>query len=487
MRIVLLYHKFHEKRGPKYDKYSISLKVFEKHLKFLKDKKFQFVNLRDLPNFKKGKVVCLTFDDGDITQYKAFELMKKYKVKGTFFIITKNVGRKGFLSESNLREMEESGMEIGSHTVTHRDLTKLNKRELRYELIESKKRLESILKTKIFSISFPGGSYNQEIIKECKKCGYRTIRTSDIHSISWEKSIYPAIPISNNPFLSESRLLLSEKYLKLLGCLKEFSKIGCMKKGERLFIKGIFHVHTNYSYDGKITLKELRNWCIKNNIRIVFLAEHAESFNKKMWKMYVEECERLSNKKIILVPGIEIPCKDDHIILIDPKKFFFSRLSKNVIRFAKKENVLTILAHVSEKTSEPRDVDLVELWNRKYHGNTLLLSNLVWFKRAIKSKPFYAIGGNDIHKFRDLKNVIYLAFEKRFFDKEEDVKKLKRKVIALLKNGKFYSYNKRAVLTAGGNVEGIKAWVACNTIFRSIIKPFGKRFIKPFLLLRSYF
>lgn len=71
------------------------------------------------------------------------------------------------------REMDTAGMEIGSHTLTHPILTNVSVPELRRELVESRKRLESILKRKVDYLCYPNGNYNSAVASEVERAGYR--------------------------------------------------------------------------------------------------------------------------------------------------------------------------------------------------------------------------------------------------------------------------------------------------------------------------
>lgn len=480
MKIVLMYHRFYKGTKPKNDKYSINIKTFEQHLKFFKKRKFSFLTLRELHNSKEKNIVCMTFDDGAITQYEAFKLMEQYKTKGTFFIITNLIGEKGYLTVSDIKDMERNGMEIGSHTASHKNLTKLSDEDLRKELLNSKKTLELILKNKVESISLPGGEYNQKVIKECFKYGYKIIRTSDIHLVTNEKHIFPAIPIRDNFPLNNLRFLTSKRWLKILNYFKEFSKIRKSNFKNKTLTKGIFHVHTTYSYDGKISLEKLKEWCITHNVKIVFLTEHAESLNRKLWKKYEDECNKLSDNDVLLIPGLEVSCKDNHILLINPHEFYISNSSSEVIEFAKKNGITTVIAHVSPN-STINDVNLVEVWNKKYHGIAPLLRNIVWFKKSIKSgKLFYALGGNDAHKLSDLKRAIYLVFPKQNLSKINE--KSRDEIITLLRNGVFYTYNEKFELSPDCKVSGNGLWMVYNELLIQI-KAFGRKFLT-FLKIR---
>ncbi|OQX51834.1 MAG: hypothetical protein B5M53_10205 [Candidatus Cloacimonas sp. 4484_209] len=122
-------------------------------------------------------LITISFDDGLISQYEnAFPLFKSRNIPATVFINTFRVSRKGVMGILNsnrmnieqLRELQNSGWEIGSHTVFHPYLTKVNRFRLVYELKESKRWLSSrgfIVET----ISYPYGDYNEKVTEIAKR------------------------------------------------------------------------------------------------------------------------------------------------------------------------------------------------------------------------------------------------------------------------------------------------------------------------------
>jgi peptidoglycan/xylan/chitin deacetylase (PgdA/CDA1 family) len=74
-----------------------------------------------------------------------------------------------------LRELHQAGMEIGSHTLTHRPPSLLNDAELEYELSESRRVLEDGLGAPVISISSPTGFFNPRMRKIAKETGYRAL------------------------------------------------------------------------------------------------------------------------------------------------------------------------------------------------------------------------------------------------------------------------------------------------------------------------
>ncbi len=113
-------------------------------------------------------LISITFDDASQTVYDTgFPILNSQGIPATFYFIT------GFLTDpwkTQLRSMEDSGWEIGSHTVTHPDLTKLSPSELLFELNQSKNDLEAAGLT-ITGFAYPYGSAhnNGAVLRQVKQ------------------------------------------------------------------------------------------------------------------------------------------------------------------------------------------------------------------------------------------------------------------------------------------------------------------------------
>jgi peptidoglycan/xylan/chitin deacetylase (PgdA/CDA1 family) len=80
------------------------------------------------------------------------------------------------MSWQQVREMSDSGIEFGSHAVTHPILTNLTKEKLDQELRLSKEQLEVELARKIEVIAYPVGedfAFNETVVKAACDAGYR--------------------------------------------------------------------------------------------------------------------------------------------------------------------------------------------------------------------------------------------------------------------------------------------------------------------------
>ncbi len=160
--------------------FTVSPEGLEAHLQYFKDNGYQTVLIYDLLDyFDTGrplpkKAVAITFDDGYYGQYKwAYPLLKKYGLNATFFIITDNVGKPGVLTWPQIKEMNDNGMVIGSHSLSHPNLNAIGDEQLRRELTDSKKILEEKIGKKVDLLAYPGGNYNAHVIDFVKEAGYQ--------------------------------------------------------------------------------------------------------------------------------------------------------------------------------------------------------------------------------------------------------------------------------------------------------------------------
>ncbi len=95
------------------------------------------------------KPILVTFDDGysDVF-HKALPVLKRLDMRATAYVISGRTLRSDtvFLTWHLLRALERDGVEIGSHTVEHRDLTTLSDGEALRELVQSRRAFERRLR-----------------------------------------------------------------------------------------------------------------------------------------------------------------------------------------------------------------------------------------------------------------------------------------------------------------------------------------------------
>ena len=76
------------------------------------------------------------------------------------------------MSWLQIKELDAIGVEIGSHSLTHRHLPALDDINLKQELSVSKQVLEDKLGKAVTSFAYPYGEYNQRVIKAVIDSGY---------------------------------------------------------------------------------------------------------------------------------------------------------------------------------------------------------------------------------------------------------------------------------------------------------------------------
>jgi peptidoglycan/xylan/chitin deacetylase (PgdA/CDA1 family) len=123
--------------------------------------------------------VVITFDDGCATDIKvAAPLLQSRGFGATFYVIAGFVGRPGFLTGSEVRQLDEAGFEIGCHSMTHPYLTDLTDAQLRVELWDSRRRLEDLIGGPVPHFSCPGGRWNGRVDRLARAAGYESVATS---------------------------------------------------------------------------------------------------------------------------------------------------------------------------------------------------------------------------------------------------------------------------------------------------------------------
>lgn len=181
---VLMYHSVeYEKNNP----VRIPPENFKEQMKYLYDNDYKTLTLDELYRyFQNGieipeKSVVITFDDGYEDNYiNAYPILRKYGFKAAIFGITNTIDKDlAYLTSSQLIEMEQNGIDVESHTVSHTKLGELPYDKQLNELKNSKEILEKILNKKVNYIAYPFGSYNENTLKAVKEAGYTMAFTTN--------------------------------------------------------------------------------------------------------------------------------------------------------------------------------------------------------------------------------------------------------------------------------------------------------------------
>jgi peptidoglycan/xylan/chitin deacetylase (PgdA/CDA1 family) len=183
--VFLMYHELQIpgrtlcSSDPGYTRYALSEAEFREQVRDLGQQGYCGISVNEALEFSGAPCVAIPFDDGAETDFlAAAPILRQAGFKATFYVTCGWLGKPGFLSVSQVRELSHQGFEIGSHSMTHAYLTDLDDRGLQREIVESKSRLEDILGKPVHHFSCPGGRHDHRVAKVARAAGYRTVATS---------------------------------------------------------------------------------------------------------------------------------------------------------------------------------------------------------------------------------------------------------------------------------------------------------------------
>ena len=198
---ILMYHMVREHiHGAKFNKLRVKPIEFEKQIAWLKAEGFNFVTMQELQDNwgnHPEKTVAITFDDGYLDNLEnAFPILEKYQAKATIYVVVDRhdrdwstykkahhnsgeLAREPKLNDEQVQFVANSGLvEIGSHTLTHANLDKLNDEECLHELVDSKTQLEQLTQKSVNSFAYPFGIYSERDVRLAEQAGYSNAVTT---------------------------------------------------------------------------------------------------------------------------------------------------------------------------------------------------------------------------------------------------------------------------------------------------------------------
>ena len=124
----------------------------------------------------------ITFDDGyrDVLWHAA-PVLHRLHMPATEYVITGRIsnGDPSFLTWPELVKLEQLGVTIGSHTVTHRDLLLMPPSEALAELRNSQRTLEQHLGHPVQWFAYPFGAESPTIVALAERVGYVLAMTTN--------------------------------------------------------------------------------------------------------------------------------------------------------------------------------------------------------------------------------------------------------------------------------------------------------------------
>ncbi|WP_413438376.1 polysaccharide deacetylase family protein [Sulfuriferula sp. GW1] len=190
--VMLMYHSVTGGGGRPNWPWAVSMQRFRDQLDFLAETGWATPTMAELvaaPEKWTGRTAVITFDDGYVDNLAAWEELQKRGMRATWFMVSGSVGREPswptdgrpagrLLNAAELRTMQASGMEVGSHTANHVRLTQADDKLLSAELNDSKAALEDALGSEISSFAYPYGAWDARCASAVRESGYRAACTT---------------------------------------------------------------------------------------------------------------------------------------------------------------------------------------------------------------------------------------------------------------------------------------------------------------------
>lgn len=175
--------------------YSLNMSDLEKYLDWLAGEGYETVTARDVAAYlnKEGdlpeKPIVLSFDD---TWKSALTLaepaLSKHGYVGVAFVMSSSVGaNENKLTWDDLKALAEAGWEVGSHSNTHQNLTKVEPGAapdsihdmVIDEVYSSREAIEKNTGLEVTSLALPYGNYDTFVLSAVRDAGYTAALSID--------------------------------------------------------------------------------------------------------------------------------------------------------------------------------------------------------------------------------------------------------------------------------------------------------------------
>lgn len=165
---------------------SVSPQDFQAQMDWLYANHFHPVTFDEVRAYFAGRAplpsrpVVITLDDGYADLYTtAFPILQAHGFAAVAYIVSGFVDRGRYVTRAQVSQMDHGGIEIASHTVDHADMSRANTGMATYELVQSKRWLESLLGHPVVDFAYPSGKYNVGTIQLLSRLGYDTAVVED--------------------------------------------------------------------------------------------------------------------------------------------------------------------------------------------------------------------------------------------------------------------------------------------------------------------
>jgi len=132
-------------------------------------------------------VITTSWDDGDILDERVADMLDRYGLRGTFYLTRTHRQRR--LSEPSIRALA-ARHEIGAHSLSHPNLTQLDRKGKTREVAGSKSWLEDVTGEPLAMFCYPFGQFDHETKEVVAEAGFRGGRTTGQFAVAPHRDRY---------------------------------------------------------------------------------------------------------------------------------------------------------------------------------------------------------------------------------------------------------------------------------------------------------
>jgi peptidoglycan/xylan/chitin deacetylase (PgdA/CDA1 family) len=188
---ILMYHYIRKPPSMKTDmlgyRLSVAPDVFQTQMDWLYTMGYHTVTFNQVRAYFAGtnglpaRPVVITLDDGYRDLYTdAYPVLRAHNFTAVAYIVPNFVGRPEYVNKDQILEMDRAGIEIASHTMDHSDLARMSWGSAMYQLVQSKKWLESLVGHPVVDFAYPSGKFTSQTVAAVQQAGYDTAVTEQV-------------------------------------------------------------------------------------------------------------------------------------------------------------------------------------------------------------------------------------------------------------------------------------------------------------------
>jgi peptidoglycan-N-acetylglucosamine deacetylase len=130
--------------------------------------------------FLEGKrhILTMSYDDGNQADRRLIEIFNKYGIRGTFHLNSGTLSRPDIVRKKEIPKLYKNH-EVAVHTVTHPHLERIPLINAFQEVLNDRHNIEILCGYVVRGMSYPYGTYNDDVVDLLKQCGIVYSRTTN--------------------------------------------------------------------------------------------------------------------------------------------------------------------------------------------------------------------------------------------------------------------------------------------------------------------